>query len=270
MTNTRVHKALRSMQHDGIFLGMLVLLFAASSAVTILLCQQMSTMGGMQMPGGWTLSMTWMRMPGQSWQDVVASFMSMWSVMMVAMMLPSLIPILRRYRNSVRSAEPMRSGRHTVLFCAAYFSVWVLLGGIVFLLGVAVTTLVMRMSALASVIPMATGSVVLMAGAFQLTSWKLRSLACYHNTLEWNCGVAGNRSGNAWRRGLMLGARCCYCCAGPTLVLLVIDVMDIFTMTMVTAAITAERLSSVGHYMARVSGVAAIVAGLWMLGRALV
>ena len=43
------------------------------------------------MPGGWTMSMTWMRMPGQTWPGVAASFLGMWVVMMVAMMLPSLV-----------------------------------------------------------------------------------------------------------------------------------------------------------------------------------
>ena len=41
--------------------------FAASAAVTIVWCASMSAMGEMPMPGGWTMSMAWMRMPGQTW-----------------------------------------------------------------------------------------------------------------------------------------------------------------------------------------------------------
>jgi len=44
----------------------------------------------MTMPGGWMMSMAWMRLPGQSWPGAAASFLGMWIVMMVAMMLPSL------------------------------------------------------------------------------------------------------------------------------------------------------------------------------------
>jgi predicted metal-binding membrane protein len=36
--------------------------------------------------------------PGQTWPGAAASFLGMWVVMMVAMMLPSLVPMLRRYR----------------------------------------------------------------------------------------------------------------------------------------------------------------------------
>jgi hypothetical protein len=50
------------------FFGVSALLFAASAAATIVWCASMSAMGGMPMPGGWTMSMAWMRMPGQTWQ----------------------------------------------------------------------------------------------------------------------------------------------------------------------------------------------------------
>ena len=46
------------------FFGVSALLFAASAALTIVWCASMSAMGGMPMPGGWTMSMAWMRMPG--------------------------------------------------------------------------------------------------------------------------------------------------------------------------------------------------------------
>ena len=83
------------------FFGVSALLFAASAAVTIVWCASMSTMGGMPMPGGWTMSMAWMRMPGQTWPGAAASFLGMWVVMMVAMMLQSLVPMLWRYHQAV-------------------------------------------------------------------------------------------------------------------------------------------------------------------------
>src|SRR5215469_10319373 len=83
------------------FLGLSALVFAASAVVTIVWCASMSAMNGMPMPGGWTMSMAWMRMPGQTWLGAAASFIAMWAVMMVAMMLPSLVPTLWRYREAV-------------------------------------------------------------------------------------------------------------------------------------------------------------------------
>jgi hypothetical protein len=47
-----------------VFFGGATLLFAYSPAVTIAWRGSMSRMA---MPGGWMMSMTWMRMPGQTW-----------------------------------------------------------------------------------------------------------------------------------------------------------------------------------------------------------
>src|SRR5580704_15604976 len=114
------------------FLGVSSLLFAASAALTILGCPSMSAMGQMPMPGGWTMSMAWMRMPGQTWSGAAASFLGMWLVMMVAMMLPSLVPMLWRYRQTVRKTDQTPLGWLTALVGAGYFFVWIALGMVAF------------------------------------------------------------------------------------------------------------------------------------------
>ena len=53
-----------------------------------------------------------------------ASFLGMWVVMMVAMTLPSLVPMLWRYREAVGGAGEMRLGRLTALVGVGYFFVW--------------------------------------------------------------------------------------------------------------------------------------------------
>jgi hypothetical protein len=49
-----------SMVSERAFFAVSALLFAATAVVTIVWCGSMSAMG-MQMPGGWTMSMAWMR-----------------------------------------------------------------------------------------------------------------------------------------------------------------------------------------------------------------
>jgi predicted metal-binding membrane protein len=83
------------------FVVVLAALFALSVAMTIRESISMSTMGEMPMPGAWMMSMAWMRMCGQTWPGAAAAFIRMWVVMMVAMMLPSLGPMLWRYREAV-------------------------------------------------------------------------------------------------------------------------------------------------------------------------
>src|SRR5262245_33286079 len=97
----------------------------------------MSERGEMSMPGGWAMSMVWMRMPGQTWPGAAASFLGMWIVMMVAMMLPSLVPMLWRYRQAVGRTRETRLGWLTALVGVGYFSVWAMFGMTAFALGAA-------------------------------------------------------------------------------------------------------------------------------------
>ncbi len=160
------------------FFGVSALLFAASAAVTIVWCASMAALGDMPMPGGWTMSMAWMRMPGQTWPAAAASFLGMWVVMMLAMMMPCLVPMLQRYRQAVGRTGATRLGRLTALVGAGYFVVWTLFGMAAFPLGVALAAIEMQQPALARAVPIAVSLVVLIAGALQFTAWKARHLAC--------------------------------------------------------------------------------------------
>jgi predicted metal-binding membrane protein len=250
------------------FFGVSALLFAASAAATIVWCASMSAMGGMPMPGGWTMSMAWMRMPGQTWSGAAASFLGMWVVMMMAMMLPSWVPMLWRYRQAVGRTGETRLGRLTALVGVGYFFVWTTVFGMAaFPLGVALAAIEMQLPALARAVPIAVGVVVLIAGSLQLTEWKARHLA-------W-CRAAPGRgrtlpadAGTAWRHGLRLGLHCSRCCAGLMAILLVFGVMNLRAMAVVTAVITVERLAPASERVSRAIGAVVIGTGLFLIARA--
>ncbi len=252
---------------ERIFLGVSALVFAASAAATIFWCGSMSGMGGMPMPGGWTMSMTWMLMPGQTWPGAAAAFLGMWTVMMVAMMLPSLVPMLQRYRRAVEAADEMRLGWLTTLVSLGYFVVWMLIGAAAFPLGVVLAAAEMRSPALAHAVPVAAGGVVLMAGALQFTAWKAHHLACCRAAPGFGRRLPAD-AGTAWRHGLRLGLHCAYCCSGLMAILLTVGVMDLRAMAIVTAAITAERLASASASVAHATGAVAIVVGVVLIARA--
>jgi predicted metal-binding membrane protein len=221
----------------------------------------------MPMPGGWTMSMAWMRMPGQTWPGAATSFLGMWVVMMVAMMLPSLVLMLRRYRQAVGRTGETRLGRLTMLVGAGYFFVWTVFGLAAFPLGIALAAVEMQQPTLARAVPIATGVAVLLAGAFQLTAWKARQLAC--------CREAPGRgrtlpadAGTAWRHGVRLGLHCGHCCANLMVILLVLGIMDLRAMAVVMAAITVERLTPAGERVARAIGALSVGAGLFLIARA--
>lgn len=252
---------------EPLFLGVSGLIFAASAAATILWCSSMSAMGEMSMPGGWTMSMAWMRMPGQTWTGAAASFLGMWVAMTVAMMLPSLVPMLRRYRHAVGKTGDTHLGRLTAFVGVGYFVVWTGLGMIAFALGVTLAAVETQHPPVARAVPIAVGVVVLIAGALQFTAWKTHHLSC--------CREAPGRdrrlppdAGTAWRHGLRLGLHCSYCCGGLTAILLVVGVMDLRAMAVVTAAITVERLAPAGERIARAIGAVVVGAGLLLIALA--
>src|SRR2546426_104249 len=208
-----------------------------------------------------------MSMSGQPWLGAAASFLGMWVVMMVAMMLPSLAPMLWRYRQAVGRTGETRLGRLTALVGVGYFFVWTVFGMAAFPLGVALAAVEMQQPALARAVPIAVGVVVLMAGSLQLTAWKARHLA-YCREAPGRSGTLPADAGTAWRHGMRLGLHCSNCSAGLMAILLVIGVMDLRAMAVVAAAITVERLAPAGERVARATGAVAVGAGLFLIARA--
>jgi predicted metal-binding membrane protein len=244
------------------------LAFLASAAATVWLC--MSMRGGMPMPGGWTMSMAWMRMPGQSWPAAALVFTMMWAAMMVAMMLPALVPALAAF------------GRFRFAAAAAYFLVWIAIGAIVYPLGILWSMALMRSASLSRMVPVATAAAIVLAGVMQLTRWKSRQLACCTGVIpSREDGEESGRTGRhpdssrssalgmtrraAFAAGIGLAFRCAMCCAGFMTILLVAGVMDLRVMGVVTAAITIERLAPDPPRVARALGILVIATGVVLI-----
>ncbi|HSI01460.1 MAG TPA: DUF2182 domain-containing protein [Reyranella sp.] len=226
---------------DRAFLGVAALLFAGSAAATIALS------AGARTPicGGGT--MAWPPLLG------VASFLVMWIVMMTAMMLPSLVPVLWRYRRAIGATG---RDRLAALIGAGYFCLWTTIG-------LAVFPLAMALPALLRAVPPAAGVIVLAAGVLQFTAWKARHLACCRAVP--GPGSLPTNADAAWRHGLRLGLHCSLCSIGSTAVLLVLGMMDLGAMAAVTVAVTLERLAPAGERAARGIGVVLVGVGLLLV-----
>jgi len=192
--------------------------------------------------------------------------MQMWLVMMVVMMLPSLVPMLSRYRRSVRGADGIHLHGLTALVGVGYFVIWAVVGMAAYAASAGVMALEMRWEKVAQWLPVAAGMVLLVAGGVQFTSWKARQLALWREGSGCDCTPAPNALG-AWRYGLRLGVRCSLCCGSLMLALLAIGMMDLVAMAAVTLAISAERLTPAPLRVARVAGVAIVVVGVLTIAR---
>ena len=233
---------------------------AACWAATVYSAGSMS--GTMPMPGAWEMSMAWMRMPGQSTFGAAIMFLVMWQVMMVAMMLPSAMPMALLYRGLAASRR--RRGvpaPPAAVLLTGYFATWLLFGVLAYAIGMWVSALAMRSDAVSRMIPAGTGLALILAGLYQLTPWKQMCLTHCRSPLSffaacWKPGWWGTL-----RLGAHHGAYCAGCCWALMLIQLAVGVMNLTLMVALAAVIWIEKTWHHGPRMAQAAGWAAIAAG---------
>ena len=241
---------------DRRFLASCAIIFVASVAVTVCACESMS--GGMPMQGGWTMSMTWMRMPDQSWLAATSLFMGMWIAMMTAMMSPVLLVALLRFRRLHAESTTPGLNALTAAVASGYLLVWSILGIVLYPIGIVAACILMVTPTLARVAPTASAVILLMAGCVQLTGWKARVLCrCRSEGMSRSAKV--DRVVEGWRVGIRMGIDCVVCCSGLMAALIVTGVMNLVGMALVATAITAERLLRNPRSIDRAIGVGIIL-----------
>ena len=175
--------------------------------------------------------------------------------------------MLCRYREALGTTSETRLGVLTAVVAFGYFFVWTIFGMVAYAVGVSLAKITMQQPAVARIIPIAAGVVVVMVGILQFSAWKIHRVACCRTEPERFCLLARD-AGAALRYGLRMGLHCCYCCAGFMAILLVMGIMSLRVMTVVTAMITIERLAPAYERVARIIGAVVVAVGLFLIVRA--
>jgi predicted metal-binding membrane protein len=182
---------------------------------------------------------------------------AMWAVMMIAMMLPSATPVI------LLAGEGTRPYWLAVGYVAVWATFSVLATALQWLLASRlVLTPMMEVSSRA-----AGATLLFVAGLYQLTPLKRACLATCQSpmafmTRRWRSGSWGS-----FRMGAEHGAYCVGCCWALMLLLFAGGVMNLAVIAALTAFVAFEKLAPVGPGSARVSGIALVLAGTWMLLR---
>jgi predicted metal-binding membrane protein len=241
--------------------------FLLAAGYTLYAARSMS--GGMPMPGGWTMPMMWMAMPGQSLAGSALVFLVMWQAMMIAMMLPSSWPTLELYSRVARHTGQRWPLLNTFLAGAGYFTVWGAFGAIAFALGFEISRAAMVSVQLSRWIPAAAGVSLMLAGIWQLTPLKQSCLNHCRDPLLFLGHAYKPGAWGGFRVGLHHGAFCAACCWALMLMQMVLGVMNVAVMAGVAAIIATEKLWKRGPLLARLVGAVSIVSGFVLLFRSI-
>ena len=197
--------------------------------------------------------------------DFAATFL-MWTVMMIAMMLPSALPFVFAF-----GAEHRRRRAHNLpyvsagVFLSGYFATWTAFSAMAALIQQA-----LHRSALLSPMMTATSSVfvsgiLIAAGVYQWTPYKEACLRHCRTPLsfllsDWREGSLG-----AFRMGIDHGLFCLGCCWLLMALPFAAGVMNLTWMAAITVFILIEKAAPGGPWFGRIGGVALIGVGTWMI-----
>jgi predicted metal-binding membrane protein len=213
-----------------------------------------------------------MAMPSRGpWGPVdIALIFAMWAIMMVAMMLPSVVPTLLVYhrlviarRTGVNAAVP------TGFFAAGYLFGWFAFSAAATLAQWGLHSAALISPQMVVSAPAVGGTLLLIAGAYQWTRFKYACLEHCRSPLQflqthWRAGAAG-----AFRMGARHGVYCIGCCWLLMTILFVVGVMNLFWIATLTLFVIAEKALPNAEWLARTSGLALIAWGGWLLSIAM-
>jgi len=190
----------------------------------------------------------------------------MWSEMMVAMMIPSVAPMVLTFAMVQRKRrEQQRPFVPTGIFLLGYLVVWLAFRAVA-----AVEQWILHAKALLSPMMIGTspifgGALLILAGVFQWTPVKNACLAHCRSPLiflmtDWRDGKSG-----AMVMGLKHGVYCTGCCWILMALLFVAGVMNIGWIAAITVLVLAEKMTPKGWGVGKIAGIAFIVWGTWMV-----
>lgn len=187
-----------------------------------------------------------------------AAFVALSGVMMVAMMLPSALPMVEAHRGVVKlDAGPREALVQSALFSSAYFASWTAMTA----LSLVALTAFGLMGAMGGPATYAPGGILVAAGIYQFTAWK--EFCLRHCRSPVNFITAHYRKGRAGalRMGFSHAGYCLGCCWLLMLVWFVAGAMSVLWMGVFAGFILAEKALPSGKLLSRSMGAVAIAAG---------
>lgn len=192
-------------------------------------------------------------------------FLSSWLVMMTAMMLPSTAPMVMTY---TAVSQQHRSGNRaygsTGLFVLGYLLAWGGLGLLAYAVYAALPLIAMALPELESQAGLIGGVVLILAGAYQLSSFKDFCLTHCRTPLGFIMTHWRDGQGGALQMGLQHGLHCIGCCWALMAILFVVGIMNLAGMILLALLMFVEKVSRYGAAAGKLAGILLIISGAAM------
>lgn len=184
---------------------------------------------------------------GGGYLAVVALFVAAWTLMTIAMMLPTSLPLVALFHSFVRRRPAQL--RLVALLIAGYLGVWTLFGAGVHLGDRGVHAAVERVAWLDRNAWTIAAATVLLAGAYQFSPLKYLCLDKCRSPLafiqqHWR---GGRESVEAFRLGVRHGLFCLGCCWSLMLLMFAVGVGNVAWMLALGAVMAVEKNASWGR-----------------------
>jgi predicted metal-binding membrane protein len=193
-------------------------------------------------------------------------FLLAWQLMVVAMMLPSSLPLIRLF-DRVAANQP-RPLRVKAAFLGGYAGVWTGFGAAAFVGDLGLHRLVGRWEWLAARPSLIGGVVLLLAGGFQFSNLKDRCLRVCRHPAGYLVQHYRRGSSAAFRLGSGHGVYCVGCCWALMLVAFAAGVANLWWMAALTAVMVFEKTGRGGRRGVRPIGFGLVALGVLMLADA--
>lgn len=192
-----------------------------------------------------------------------ATMLVMWQIMMVAMMLPTTVPVVSTFADiqaatSAKGEKPVS----VLVFTASYMLVWSFAALFIVTLQWLATLALGSVEALAASAPLAAAIMLIVAGLYQWT--RIKDICLHHCQspmqfflMHWQEGRAG-----ALRMGLHHGLYCVGCCWAFMSLMFVAGTMNLIWMLGLTAIMIVEKIVPGGNLFGRIVGTVFIVGGV--------
>jgi len=239
-------------------------LTAAILAVSALAWWWIARMG-IDMYGSMSGASAWMMTPVWDAPHVVLLFL-MWTVMMVAMMLPSASPLLLIYHSvAKRTAAPGYSPRNVTLVAAGYLGVWTLFSAAATVLQRVLTNMYVLNPMMELQSRRAVAVSLIVTGVYQMLPIKGQCLKHCRAPVSFLTDHARPGAAGAFELGFRHGLYCVGCCWALMLLLLAGGVMNLWVIAGLAVFVAIEKLAPFGDATRWLGAAGLVGCGLYLM-----